>query len=178
MHMNLKKTIRRMAYSAILAAIITVIVIAGGFFDIIDLACASLAALILQVVYTEMGGKSAVMIYAVSAALSFILMPLRSATLYFVTFFGYYPILRGVLLRKMKSKKVINFLLCLLFNAVMIVLYAAFRTVFGIENEPVYVYVLLIISANIFFACFEMLMGKIMILYNYKIKKLFKTQSK
>lgn len=35
-------------------------------------------------------------------------------------------------------------------------------------------YVLLLLSSNLFFGCFELLTGRIKIVYDYKIKKLFK----
>ena len=56
----------------------------------------------------------------------------------------------------------------------MIPLYLLFRSIFGLQNEPVYMYVLLLFAANLFFGCFELLTGRIKILYDYKIKKLFK----
>ncbi len=174
--MKYRETVRKTAYSSIIASIITVIIMIGSVLDIVDLAAASLCAIIIHIVYNESGGKTAFLIFAVSSSLSLILMPMRSCPVLFTGFFGYYPILRAFLYKHIKVKALSYTLLILLYNAVMFILFTLFKSIFGITQEPVYMYVLLLITSNVFFISFELLMGRIMILYTYKIKKIFKSK--
>ncbi len=172
--MKLRKTVRQTAFSAILAALITVLILLGSVFDMVDLACAAAASLVLHIALTEMDATHAFMIYLCASFLSFILMPLCSCSLYFTAFFGYYPLVRAFAARRIKNKKLYYAFVFLLYNAAMLALFLIFKSIFGIQGEPVYMYVLLLLSSNLFFGCFECLMGRIHILYTYKIKKHFK----
>ena len=172
--MKLRKTIRTTAYSAVLAALVSVLVIVGSTFDLFDLACAAAASLVVHLALSEIDAKHAFMIYACAAVLSFIATPMRTCTLYFTAFFGYYPLIRAFAAKHLKNKKLYYLVLFIFYNLVMIPLYLLFRSIFGLQNEPVYMYVLLLFAANLFFGCFELLTGRIKILYDYKIKKLFK----
>ena len=95
--MKLRKTIRTTAYSAVLAALVSVLVIIGSTFDMLDLSCAAAASLVIHLCLTEIDAKHAFMIYACAALLSFLAAPMRSCTLYFAAFFGYYPLVRSFL---------------------------------------------------------------------------------
>ena len=169
--MHVKKKIRSVAYSSIVSALITLLIIAGGFFDILDLACAAVASIIIHIISLEVNSKTAILIYAVSSVLSLILMPLRSCPILFAAFFGYYPVIRLFIYKKIKIRQLSYISLLAIYNIVMIALFLAFKNVFGIAGEPYYMYVLLLLTSNVFYISFELLMGRIMILYNYKIKK-------
>lgn len=172
--MKLRKTIRTTAYSAVLAALVSVLVIIGSTFDMLDLSCAAAASLIIHLCLTEIDAKHAFMIYACAAILSFLAAPMRSCTLYFAAFFGYYPLVRSFLAKHIKNKKLYYLLLFAFYNAVMLALFLLFKSIFGIQDEPPFMYVLLLLASNLFFGCFELLTGRIKILFDYKIKKHFK----
>jgi hypothetical protein len=177
--MSVKKTVRNTAYCAVISSLICVVLIIGGLIESLDLLCASAAAIVIHVVFSEKGTRNALMIFAVSALLSNILLPLRTCPMYFLFFFGYYPVMRGFLHGKIKSRLFAFLVLALIYNAVMLFLFTVFKTVFGMANEPVYMFILLFICANLFFFSFDLLTDRIMIIYNHKIKKLFdKTSNK
>ena len=166
--MKLRKTIRTTAFSAVLAALVSVLVIIGSTFDMLDLSCAAAASLVIHLCLTEIDAKHAFMIYACAAILSFLASPMRSCTLYFAAFFGYYPLVRAFL------AKLYYLLLFAFYNVVMLALFFLFKGIFGIQDEPPFMYVLLLLASNLFFGCFELLTGRIKILFDYKIKKHFK----
>lgn len=176
--MNLKETIKNISFSSIMSALITTILIIGGFIDMLDLLFACIASLILHIIYTKTNIKNALMIYVVSCVLSFILLPLRSCSLYFIFFFGYYPVLRAWLLKKINSKPLVYLLLIFIYNISMSMIFFLFSKIFGIDNEPVYIYLLLIITANIFYFSFELLIGRIMIIFEYRISKILAEKRK
>ena len=51
--MKLRKTIRTTAYSAVLAALVSVLVIIGSTFDMLDLSCAAAASLVIHLCLRE-----------------------------------------------------------------------------------------------------------------------------
>ena len=172
--MQTKKKIRWVAYSSIISALITLLIIAGGFFDVLDLACAAVASIIIHIICLEVNTKTALLVYSVSSVLSLLLMPLRSCPILFASFFGCYPIIRLFIYKEIRIRKISYILLLIIYNIVMITLFLLFKNIFGIAGEPNYMYVLLLLTSNIFYISFELLMGRIMILYNYKIKKYVK----
>lgn len=172
--MKLQEQIKNTATLSIVSALITVVLILGGFFDLLDFTCASVSAFIIHVICSEKGYKSATLVYCVSAVLSNLFLPLRSCPIIFTAFFGYFPILRIYLSKKIKSSRLVYAILLALFNGVMCLLYILFKEVFGIDGEPIGMVIALLVSANVFYICFELLMRRIMILYNYYIKKKLK----
>ncbi len=176
--MKLRQTIRQTAFSAVLAALVTVLVLIGCVFDMVDLVCVAIASVVLHLALTELDTAHVFMIYLCSALLSFLFMPLRSCSLYFAAFFGYYPLLRAFLQKHIRKKGIYYALIFFWYNAATIALYLIFKSVFGIQGEPLYMYVLLLLSSNLFFWCFEKLMGRIRILYDYRFKKYFKINKK
>lgn len=169
--MKTKDSIKFTATLSVLSALTTVLLVLGGFFDVLDLVCASVASLIIHIVCHEYGYKGSVLVYGVAALLSNLFLPFRSCPILFAAFFGYFPILRIFLYKKIRFKNVVYGLLLLLYNGVMFVIYHLFKEIFGIANEPMAVIWALLGSANLFYICFEMLLGRIMILYNYYIKR-------
>ncbi len=167
----MKKNARNMAYSAILAALVTVFVVLGGVLDVLDLTSAAVSALILCIVADEMGNRRALLIYLVSAALSLILMPGTTATVYFVFFFGYYPVLRTFLNRVLAGRKGHVFAILFdIYNLFSFGIYFFFKKLFGMENDPLAVKILYFVVSDAFFCAFELLCSRIYILYRYKIK--------
>ena len=169
--MKTKDKIKTTATLSVLSAFVTVLLILGGFFDVLDLMCASVAALLIHIICTEYGSKQALLVYAVASILSNLFLPLRSCPIIFTAFFGYFPVLRTYLYRKIKHKNLVYVLLLLLYNGVMVAIYNLFKEAFGIANEPVAIVWALLGSSNLFYICFEMLLSRIIILYNYYIKR-------
>ena len=73
--------------------------------------------------------------------------------------------------KKIKFKKLVYILLLVFFNVVMACMYFLFKEAFGIANEPPVMVLALLLAANIFYVAFELLLRRIMILYNYYIKR-------
>lgn len=164
----MKKDIKKIALSAVFSALIVVLILIGTFVELLDITVAAVCALAIHIVLIETKSKYPFLVYLTSSALSLILTPLSTATLYFVGFFGYYPILK----QKLKNhKKIIRKLICaLIFNAVMILLMLLFKTVFALQNEPPMMYMLLLITSNVFFFCFDYLLDVFTFIYFKKLR--------
>ncbi len=91
----------------------------------------ALSGIVLWVISVQINAKWALLSFAAASLLSFMIVPELEANLFFVFFFGYYPILRPVL-EKIKPKILaflakfavfnaavisVYFLMCLLFSA-------------------------------------------------------------
>ena len=173
--MKLKEQIKTTAVLSMLSALTTVLLVIGGFFDVLDLVCASVASLLIHIICREYSNNKASLVFGVSALLSNLFLPLRSCPIIFTAFFGYFPILRNFLRKKVKVKKLVNLVLIIFYNIVMILLYNLFKEVWGLANEPPIMYIALFVAVNIFYISFELLLSRIMILYNYYIKKILRT---
>lgn len=164
----MKKEIKRIALSAVFSALIVVLILLGTFIELLDITVAAVCALAIYIVLMETKDKYPFLVYLSSSVLSLILTPLSTATLYFVGFFGYYPILKKSL---SKQNKHIRKLICVLtFNIVMILMMLLFKTVFALQNEPPLMYILLLISSNVFFFCFDYLLDVFSFIYYKKLR--------
>ena len=167
----MRKDIKNISLSSVMSALIVVLLMTGTFIEIIDITTAAICTLAVFIIQIEAKTKYALLVYFTSSALSLIFIPLSSATLYFVGFFGFYPILRHAL---KTIKKILRKLLCLMiFNINMCALFFLLKAVFALQNEPFELYVALIITANIFFICFDYLLDIFTFFYIKKIRPKF-----
>jgi hypothetical protein len=79
------------------AALGTAIMVLTGIIPVGTYALPALAGILLIAVVAEAGVKWAVAVYAVQSVLSVMLAADQEAVLFFILFFGYYPILKAVL---------------------------------------------------------------------------------
>ena len=92
-----KKATRRLAVSALLAALGVVLLLLGSLVEVLDLSMAAIASLLAVFAVIEIGGRYPMLIYAVTSVLSLLLLPVKTAALIYFVFAGYYPILKAVL---------------------------------------------------------------------------------
>lgn len=90
-----RKRTRRLAISAILSALGVVILYLGAIVEVLDLSVAVIASFLCVLAVLEMGGVYPWLIYAVISILSLVLLPLKTASVVFVVFAGYYPIVKA-----------------------------------------------------------------------------------
>lgn len=172
-----RNEIYSLSLAACFAAVGAVLVIIGGFFEVLDLTVAAAASLTVLAAREELDGKYPFLVYAVASAASLIFMPLRNATLYFVLFLGYYPLIKPKLdsVRK-KSKLLSRVLKFALFNicvAVLVLLSKLF-----IETDEIYTPFMLIstlVLAEAFMFCYDLFLNAAVFIYRHKFKgKVFK----
>jgi hypothetical protein len=88
---------RRLAVSAMLAALGVVLLWLGALVEVLDLSVAALASMLAVFAVIEMGRRYAVLVYVVTALLSLLLLPVKTSALVYAVFAGYYPVLKAVL---------------------------------------------------------------------------------
>lgn len=127
-----RKRIRRLAVSAILAAMGVVLLYLGALIEVLDLSVAVLASLVCVFAVIEMGGAWPWMIYFVVSILSLVLLPQKTAAAVFALFFGYYPILKAYFER---LKPIFSWVLkFLIFNVILTCGYFTVKALFGFPD--------------------------------------------
>lgn len=165
---QLKKQIAKTSLSSVFTALTVVFILLGSILEVLDLTVAALCSLISYISILEIKGKYPLLIYFASSVLCIILCPLSSAMLYYIFFFGYYPILK---VKLKKTGRISAKIICILiFNIVFILLTLLFKTVFAMQNEPMFMYVILLITYNIFFICFDRCIDVLLFIYTRKIR--------
>ncbi len=169
------KNSMKAALCGILAALSAVVMFFTGIIPIATLALPAIAGCFLIPVVAEIGVPWGFGTFAVCGALSFLLAPDREAALFYVLFFGYYPVLIGVLDRV--GNQAFRYVLKLLiFNAAIVAetLLAVF--VLGIPWETIEFLgkatpLVLLLLANLVFVLYDRALNGLIALYFRKFSR-------
>ncbi len=166
-----RKEIKKLALSAIICALSVVIIVIGCVLDMVDLTACAVASGAVAFACTELRGKYPYLIYAVTAALSLILFPGSTASIYYVVFMGYYPIIKKFI---EKIPGIFSMILKLAsFNAALGIIALLSRFLFISEDADTgtALVVTIIIFANIFFVVFDLALTVITSAYLHHFRK-------
>ena len=164
----MKENIRKIALASIFASLSVALLAVGALFELLDLTVAAFCSFLIFISVIEIKGKYPFLIYLTTSVLSIIIVPLSTAGLYYIAFFGYYPILRTFL---QKKNKLLSKILCfILFNVTMACLMLLFKQIFALQNEPYYIYILLLVVSNIFYVCLDKALNIFAFLYFKKLR--------
>lgn len=140
------------------------------------------AGILLTVLVIEINYPVAFSVFFCVSALSFLITPDKEATLYFVLFFGYYPIVKSFI-ERIKSVILQYLLKFLLFNLSMVVIFYVGLFVFSIPKESfnllgVYLPGVFLVFGNIFFFFYDICVTRLVSLYLFKWHKIIKNKTK
>lgn len=171
------------ALGGIVAALSICIMFATYISPLLVYTAPPFAGLLLIFILKEIGYSWAFGTYTAVSILSVFLIADKESAVFFTFFFGYYPILRSFLLKKIKIKPLSFFIGLIVFNLSLTVSVFFCSEIFGIdysefsEGGKVMVF-LFIFLMNIVFAAYDFLFLKLNILYDNmlsgKVKKFFK----
>lgn len=94
-----RKSTRKLTLSAILSALSVILLALGALVEVLDISMAVIASFAVILAVIELRGKYPYLIYAVTAVLSLVLLPMKTPAAMYALFFGYYPILKEKLER-------------------------------------------------------------------------------
>ncbi len=156
--------------SALLSALASAVLCLGSMLGDLDLTFAAAASLPVFWAMLELGTKPAVAVWLVTSATSFMLAPSKFAAAMFALFVGVYPILKlcSERLRPMISWSIK--IISVNIATVIIILLARFVFFPGMK-EAWWVYVLTLILANAATVIFDMLLGRLAVIYFAKFRK-------
>ena len=95
-----------------LCAVSVVIMLAGSVIDVMDLSVAAICSFLVIVAIHELGGAYPMLIFSVSSLLGMLVLPNKLPALYYLLFFGWYPLAKAPLDRLKKLTGWVIKLLC------------------------------------------------------------------
>ena len=102
----MKQKILKLSVLSLFCALSVVLMLVGCVIQSLDLTVAVAAGLTVAVAVIEYGTGWAVMLYAATSVLSFVLLPAKTPALFYVLIGGIYPIIKA-LLERIKNRKLV-----------------------------------------------------------------------
>ncbi len=165
----MKKT-KIIVLSALLSALASAILCLGSLLGDLDLTFAALASLPVFWAALELGMRSASSVWLITSAISFMLAPSKFAAAMFAVFVGIYPIIKLV---SERYRPMISWSIKIISASVATValtLLAKFVFFPGMKHA-LWVYLLMLLLANTATVLFDILLGRLAIIYFVKIRK-------
>ena len=167
------------ALGGMIAALSTVIMLITYLSPLFVYTAPPFAGILLIVILEELNVKWAAGTYVAIGLLSMFMIADKEAAVFFVFFFGYYPIVREYLRGKIESKRLLFFAGLVLFNVscACAVLLCAF--VFHIDYSSFYkdgkiLIVLSVLLMNAVFVVYDILIARVHEYYKKRIKRRIK----
>lgn len=167
---------RYIANAAMLTALCVVILSFGTIIETMDLSFAAISALVLWISLLEFGKKTAWSVYFATAALSFLLLPSKFPSVFFVFITGWYPMIKLSLSKRIKNKGFLWFIKLVVFNiaaAISVCFIYIFASFLGVDSNDSLTKIYMIsmfATSNFAFIITDILMDKLVIVYIYKIR--------
>lgn len=167
----MSKKSTQIALGGVFSALCLLLMFMTGLFPFATYALPMLAGAMLAAVVIENGRRTALMVYASVSILSLFIVPDREASLMFIAFFGYYPIVKELLerLRSHTAEIVAKFAL---FNAsivgaylITVYLFGMTELLEGMEDFGRYTVPILLGMGNLLFLFYDYALTKYITLY-------------
>ncbi|MBR2616547.1 MAG: hypothetical protein IKC69_07710 [Clostridia bacterium] len=160
------KDTKRLSISALMAAMCVAVMSLGSIVETMDFSLSILAGLIVMILASEYGNKTALSVFAVAGLLS-MLLPVKSPAVCFLAFFGWYPVAQKRL--NMLKSLLSRFVKTLLFNLSfgLVLLLSALLT--G-TAEALWMYATLAVLGNVCFVLYDILLDRFLIWYLLKLR--------
>ena len=161
-------SIKRTALSALLSALSVAVMYIGSMFGKMDMATAVVSSLCVMIALGEYGYKSAFGVYLVTAVLSFVIVPVKTAVILFVVLFGLYPLVK--LFSASRGNKVAEYVIKYCYLNVSLVVLVVITVVFFVKL-PVWVVALIFAGANLLLPVYDFALNGLMAFYCNRIRR-------
>lgn len=162
---------RALALCSVFSALGVIILYMGALVEVLDLSMAVVASLLVIIAVIELGGMYPWLIYAVTSALSLLLLPNKFAAIVYFAFAGFYPILKEKIER-------IKGLVCLalklgVFNLCLLAMFGVAKalTLPLVFEFSVWI---IVISLNLVFVFYDFALTRLITAYIYVWRKKLK----
>lgn len=162
----------QVAIGGVAAALCLIMMFMTGLIPFATYALPALAGVVLIAVVAEMGWRTALVVYVAVSLLSLGIVPDREAALMFIFFFGYYPVVKG-LIERLPLKPVQLLVKYLMFNASMVLAYLVVIHVLGIPDIlesfgdfGKWSALVILLMGNVVFAVYDFALSNITIVYH------------
>ena len=167
----------QVAFCGIAAALSTVIMLIAGVLPTATYALPALAGIFSIALVIELNVGWAFASFVVSAALSVLLVPDKSAVLLYCFFFGYYPILKA-LIERIKWRWLAYLVKFAVFNAAVIAAYFTATKLLSIAVGNIVIFGIsipwvLLLSATAIFAVYDFAVSGLVVAYMKRLHPIF-----
>ena len=162
---------KRTALGGMTAGLGVVVMYLGSVFGLLDISASVFASILLVAVISECGRQDAFLVFLVTSALSWLLLPNRSPALMYTAFLGYYPIIKPTLDRMGRVKSWI-FKLALL-NAATTAAYFVARFIFTPDADDSALLWVWYPLLNAAFVLYDKVLAQMIRLWILKLRKIF-----
>ena len=167
-----------LALCAVISSFSAVLMFLTGFIPVGTYATPCIAGVLLCVIVIEVGYPAAVAAYVAVSILSLLISADKEAVLYYMLFFGFYPVLKG-LVEKLKSKVFQYALKFAVFNVCMIATFFLALSVLSVPKESFVVFGFylpwaFLLAGNVIFIMYDVCLTRLITTYYVKWRKLLK----
>lgn len=168
------KQARGAALGGMLAALSLVLLLLTGVFPFAELVLPAIAGVLLVVAVLELDVRWAWGIFAAVCILGLLLCPNKDAAIYYLFFFGHYPLLKNHI--EHLHSKVLQWIVKLpLFNACAILAYLLIAKLFGVPDDVGrYGYPLLLALMNAAFVLYDIALSRLIATYVFRLRRMFR----
>lgn len=170
------------AIGGIITALSIVLMFMTGIIPTLTYAIPAIAGALLMMLVVEINNKFALVVYVAVSILSLLMVADKEAAVMYVAFFGYYPIIKGVL--EGKTKGAVTWILkYIIFNVAVISAYFIVSKVLLISFEDIdflgkFALPLLLLLCNVVFAFYDIALTRLFSAYIYNWRKFVKRMFK
>lgn len=172
---NKSKVAYNIAYCGIAIAL-SIVVMFAALIPAMTYVIPAISGIVIWTISEQANKKWAILAYVAASFLIFLMIPEMESKVYFILFFGYYPIIRDFL-EKLKPKPIAWLAKFAVFNAAIIIAYnivapiiGADKIIQGLEFLGDMALLGCLAAANVAFLCYEICLSSIM----YAFKKWLK----
>ncbi len=171
-----RKQSTRVALGGISASLALTLLFLSSLFPFALYAVPAMAGIALLPIGIELGLSVAGVSYAAVALLGLLILPDREVAMLFLSFFGYYPILKLKIDRAIHSRLLLLLIKFVLFNTAMIGCYGVLILLFGmtqVASELKNGFGLLLLAiGNVTFPIYELALRNVLIFYRMRIQSI------
>ncbi|HBL40620.1 MAG TPA: hypothetical protein DDY98_03245 [Ruminococcaceae bacterium] len=166
------------ALGGIVSALSVILMLLTAVLPFMTYALPLLAGTLLIAMVIELGKGWAAAVYAAVSLLSVFVVPDKEAAVFYIAFFGYYPIIKSTLEKHLP--RVVEWCVKLLiFNAACVAGWFLTVYVFGIPFDETELFgkwsmAVLLGIGNVTFVVYDLMLTKVVTLYLYRLRKVFR----
>lgn len=149
-----------------MAAVCVVIMSLGSLMESLDFSLAMLAGLVVMILATEYGDRVGLTVFAVAGILS-LLLPMKTPAVFFLTLFGWYPVVQKKL--QMLPPFLCRVVKTLVFNVAMGLFLWLSAYITGV-TDGILIYGILFVLGNLCFVMYDLLLDRFLIWYIVKLR--------
>lgn len=165
------RNLKKITLCSLLSALSVVLLWLGGLLSVLDLSAAVFASFAVIFARIEFRGGWAYSIWIVTSVLSLLLLPAKSAALYYAVLCGVYPILKSYYER---LPRILAWLCKLVtFNALFAGLWCLAKYVFLLPDytETGWLLAAVFVLGNVAFVCYDICLSMCITFYSVRLRK-------